>query len=242
MRNLLTRDVIIASASYAFLALIDVSFRSLHPLFLSTPIALGGLGLDPPAIGTVMSFYGILNGIFTIFFFSRMTDCFGVKRVYLTGVAAGVPCFSLFPIINCLARNSMESSGKLGLQVWIAVGLQVVMATLVFLSYGTSAPKKLNYLLICLSCLSTSGSVFIFIAAASPNKASLGATNGLAQLSAAAMRTIGPALASSMYSLSIDQDHHYMGGRLVYYATVTLSLGTICVGTLLPRHPWKDTN
>ena len=84
--------------------------------------------------------------------------------------------------------------------------------------------------------------MFIFIAAAAPNKASLGATNGLAQLSVSIMRAVGPALASSVYSLSIDKDHHYMNGGLVYYLTVALGFGAIWVGSLLPKNPWKDTS
>ena len=89
-------------------------------------------------------------------------------------------------------------------------------------------------------CSPTSGAVFIFIAAAAPNKASLGTTNGFAQLSVSIMRAVGPALASSMYSLSIDEDHHYMNGGLVYYVTVAMGLGAIWAGSLLPKHPFKD--
>jgi len=132
--------------NYSFVALVDISFRALQPVFLSTPVALGGLGLDPPAIGTILSFSGILNGAFTIFFFSRMTDYFGVKWVYLVGMAAAVPSFSLFPIINLLARNSVERSGGLGPEVWIAVGLQVAMVVLNCMCCGTSAPIKVELL------------------------------------------------------------------------------------------------
>ena len=234
--------MIVASANYAFLGLVDISFRTLQPVFFSTPIALGGLGLDPPAIGTIMSSFGILNGFFTVCFFSRMADYFGVKWVYLIGITAAVPCFTLFPIINLLARNSIERSGELGLEVWVAVGLQVVMVVLVCMSYGTSAPTTLNCLRNCLPRLSVSGAVFIFIAAAAPNKASLGATNGFAQVSVAIVRAIGPALASSVYSLSIDETHHYMNGGLVYYVTVALSLGAIWMGSLLPKNLWKGKN
>jgi hypothetical protein len=144
LRNLLTRDVVVASANYASIALVDMSFRALQPVFFSTPIALGGLGLDPPVIGTIISFFGILNGIVTVFFFARMTDYFGVKGVYLLGIAAAVPCFSLFPIINHLARNSIEHGGGLGTEVWVAVGLQVILSVLIFLCYGTSVSKKLD--------------------------------------------------------------------------------------------------
>ena len=79
--------------------------------------------------------------------------------------------------------------------------------------------------------------MFIFIAAAAPNKASLGATNGLAQASVSIVRAVGPALANSLYSLSIDEDHHYMNGGLVYYVTVVLCLCAIWMGSLLPSHP-----
>jgi hypothetical protein len=134
--------VIVASASYAFLALIDMSHRALLPVFFSTPIAFGGLGLDPLVIGTIMSFFGVLNGVVTVFFFSRMTDYLGVKGVYLLGIAAAVPCFSLYPIINYLARNSVERSGGLGAEVWAAVGLQVTMWVLISLCYGMSVSSS----------------------------------------------------------------------------------------------------
>jgi len=89
--------------------------------------------------------------------------------------------------------------------------------------------------------LPLSGAVFIFVAAAAPNRASLGATNGLAQLTVSILRSIGPALANSMFSLSVDENHHYMNGGLVYYAvTVTLGLGAIWAGLMLPKRSFRD--
>jgi len=222
--------------------MVDISFRIILPVFLSTPVALGGLGLDPPAIGTIMSFYGILNGAFSLFLFSRMTDSFGVKWVYLIGVIAAVPSFALFPVMNHLARGSIERSGRLGLEVWIAAGLQVFLGASFVLSFGTSASSQLNRLWNCFRLSFVSGAVSIFIATSAPNKASLGATSGLAQLSVSIVRAVGPALASSIYSLSIDEDHHYMNGRLAYYVAVALSLGAVWVGSLLPKHPWRDVD
>lgn len=233
--------MIIASANFTLLALVDISFRVVEPVFFSTPIPLGGLGLDPPMIGTIMSLTGILNGVFTVFLFARMTDWFGVKWLYLTGMIAAVPCFVLFPVINYLARNSVEHTGGLGPEVWIAVGVQVIMTVLLCMGYGASS-SKLNHPRTCPPHPSVPGAIFIFIAAAAPNKASLGATNGIAQLSVAIVRAVGPALASSMYSLSIDKEHHYMNGGLVYYVTTALSLCAVWMGSLLPKHPWKDRN
>jgi hypothetical protein len=121
-----------------------MSYRALQPVFYSTPIALGGLGLDPPAIGTILSSSGVLYGILVVFFFSRMIGYLGVKRVYMLGITASVPCFSMFPIINHLARNSIERSGGLGAEVWAVVGLQVMTSVLFSMCFGTSIPNELS--------------------------------------------------------------------------------------------------
>ena len=241
LRDLLTRDVLIASANYAFLALVDISFRALQPVFLSTPIELGGLGLDPPVIGTVIAFFSILNGLATVCLFSRLTDYFGAKKLYVMGTAATIPCFILFPVISYLARLSAEQSGGLGTEVWVAVFVQLVLSVIFYLGYGASVSYFLSISLVTSALLVHSGTVFIFITAAAPNKASLGATNGFAQLSVSIVRAIGPALVTSTYSLSIDKEHHYMNGGLVYYVTIFLSLAAICAGSLLPKRPFKHT-
>ena len=130
-RELLTRPVIIAAGSHAFLSLVDISFRAIQPLFLSTPIHFGGLGLPPSTIGKILSTFGVLNGMFQIFFFARINDCWGSKRVYFLGIASGVPMFASFPIINLLARHHGYST-----VVWMAVGFQIVMSVFLCLSYG----------------------------------------------------------------------------------------------------------
>ena len=130
--------------NYAFLALVDISFHTLQPVFLATPIELGGLGLDPPMIGTVLSSFGILNALAFVFFFSPLTDYFGAKKVYMAGMFATVPCFALFPVITYLARKSVEQGGGLGTGVWVAVGIQVVLSVIFFLGYGTSVSEWLE--------------------------------------------------------------------------------------------------
>ena len=50
LRGLLVFPVLISITNYGLLALLDISKAALHPLFLSTPIAFGGLGLSPPTV------------------------------------------------------------------------------------------------------------------------------------------------------------------------------------------------
>ncbi|KAF8896544.1 member of major facilitator superfamily multidrug-resistance, DHA1 sub-family, partial [Infundibulicybe gibba] len=207
LRLLLTPRVIIAAGNYAFLSLVDIAYRAIQPLFLSTPIELGGLGLPPPTIGNLLSIFGILNGIFQVFFFAGIHDRWGSKKVFIAGIASAIPVFILFPIISHLAQ-----SRGLSTTVWTLVILQIVI----------SIPLSLSY-----------GAIFIFISAASPNRASLGATNGLSQMSVSIMRAIGPAAANSMFSLSIVKN--YLGGYLVYYILVVVVGASILVASRLPR-------
>jgi Na+/melibiose symporter-like transporter len=131
LRALLTRRVIVAAGNYASLSLVDISFRAIQPLFLSTPIHLGGLGLPPATIGKLLSIYGILNGVFQVFFFARITDRWGSKKVFFLGIASGIPAFALFPVINYLARHQGYSTA-----VWIAVGFQIAVSITLTFCYG----------------------------------------------------------------------------------------------------------
>lgn len=129
LRSLLVFRVIIAASNYAFLSLVDIAFRAIQPVFLSTPIEMGGLGLPPSMIGNILSVYGVLNGFIQIFFFAKMHDRWGSKKVFTAGIAACIPMFLLFPIINYLAR----SQGLTPL-VWGFVSLQVGLAMMPSLS------------------------------------------------------------------------------------------------------------
>ena len=66
----------------------------------------------------------------------------------------------------------------------------------------------------------------------------LGATNGLAQTVASVQRAIGPAIAASLFSLSLEKD--IMGGYGVFYALALCSLGALWLASRLPPDGWKD--
>lgn len=131
LRRLLTFEVVLAAANYAFLSLVDIAFRSIHPVFLSTPIELGGLGLPPQTIGKLLSALGVLNGIFQVCFFAKIHDRWGSKRVFMAGLMSALPAFALFPVISILAKSQGYSFA-----VWTAVGAQIVIFILLNMSFG----------------------------------------------------------------------------------------------------------
>lgn len=209
--ELLIPRVMTAAMNYASLSLVDISFRAVQPVFLSTPIHLGGLGLPPHTIGTILSCYGILNGMLSIFFFAKIHDRWGTKIVFMAGLASEIPVFATFPILNAIAKSQGLST-----MVWVGVAVQVVFSIFLSMSYGC---------------------VYIYIAAASPNRASLGGTNGICQCVVSITRAFGPAVTNSLFSLSMEKG--YLGGSLVYVVLTGMVFFALVLGSLLPRRLWN---
>ena len=227
----MTQRVLLSVINYATLALVDIAYRAVQPLFFSTPIENGGLGLAPPSIGRILASFGALNGIYQFTCFTRAHSLWGTKRLFIGGLCCAIPIFALFPVMNALAR-----AYGVGPIVYSAVALQVMFAL------GLSSSYSMTWQLLAFQCLriemSFTGCIFIYIAAASPNRASLGATNGIAQVLVSVVRAFGPATAASLFSLSFAKG--YMGGGLVYIVLLTFSLVAIAFGTTLPQQVWQS--
>ncbi|KAF8920738.1 major facilitator superfamily domain-containing protein [Mucidula mucida] len=207
LRSLLIPKVVIAGGNYAMLSLLDISFRAIQPVFLSTPVELGGLALPPPTIGKILSAYGIINGLFQIFFFARINNTWGSRYTFIVGIASSFPVFACYPIMSHLVKTQ-----GVGPMVWTVLAIQIFLSIIISLSYGA---------------------IFIYIAAASPNRASLGATNGICQMSVSVFRAIGPAAANSLFSMSLKEN--LMGGYFVYYVLIATTGVSLVVASLLPR-------
>jgi hypothetical protein len=127
------RRIIIAVASYAVAAFLDITFRVIQPIFFATPIALGGLGLPPRVIGNILATFGIINGLFQVFFFAKIHDTWLSKKTYVVGIICLFPAFACFPAMSLLAQ-------KQGLipAVWVLVAIQLLSFTGLSLSFGQS--------------------------------------------------------------------------------------------------------
>jgi len=131
LRKLMTRRVLLSVINYAMLSLVDICYRAIQPLFLSTPVCNGGLGLDPPSIGKILAFSGILNGLFQVTCFTRAHALWGTKKLFVGGLCCAIPIFALFPVMNVLARVY-----GIGPVAYSAVALQVVWSLGLASCYG----------------------------------------------------------------------------------------------------------
>ena len=132
IRALFKRRVLIAAGSYAGIALIDIAFRTVQPVFYATPISLGGLGFATPTIGTILAVQGMVVGLLQTLIFGKLYEIMGAKTLWLFAVASALPMVTLFPILNTLARSSGVSQS-----VWLVVGLQVALLSCMSFAYGS---------------------------------------------------------------------------------------------------------
>ncbi|KAF8875795.1 hypothetical protein BD779DRAFT_206055 [Infundibulicybe gibba] len=85
----------------------------------------------------------------------------------------------------------------------------------------------------------TYGCIYIYVTASSPNRRSLGATNGLSQMGASVARATGPVLATSLFSFSMEKN--LLGGYAVYAVLFCISCLVIFkLAVLLPEKVWED--
>lgn len=136
LRKLLTPRVLTVMVNYAFLALTDMAFVVLLPVFLSTPIAKGGLGMTPSLVGICLGGYGIANGVVSIFFFVPVNRRFGARAILGSCHAIYIMCYASFPVMNKLARDQQLEG--LSMSIWIVLTMQLALATSQSMAFSKS--------------------------------------------------------------------------------------------------------
>lgn len=207
LRSLLTPSVVIPIANYAMLSFLDVSFRVLLPLFFSTPTNLGGLGFDPATIGSWMALFGITDGVFQAFFFARIVDWIGPKRLFCVSVSCYAPLMAMFAIMSWILR----ARGEVDHAITFALLCQLAIVITWDMAYGT---------------------IFLYITASAPTNNVLGAINGLGQTSAAVARAVGPAFTTSLFAVS--KEYNLLGGNAVFVILIVLAGGLRWLASQLP--------
>ncbi|KAI0327954.1 MFS general substrate transporter [Cubamyces sp. BRFM 1775] len=210
LSKVLTRRVLLSISNYAVLAIVEIAYLALQPLFLATPIELGGLGLPPPTIGIILGTFGVLNGFFQAMFFATLMDRWGPKRLFQQGLLAFVPLYLLFPIMSWYAKAHGITP-----VIWGLVLLQQILLVVMDLAFGA---------------------IFIFISSSAANNRCLGATNGVAQFVASVVRAVGPAASTSLFAVSLERN--WLGGYAVYPILLTMSIALFFVSIPLPSHMW----
>ncbi|KAI9574045.1 MFS general substrate transporter [Boletus coccyginus] len=202
-----TYSVMLPIANYGALGLVKIGFLVLLPLFYSSPIEIGGLGLSPSVIGIFLAIFGIVNGSIQALFAAKIIEWIGAKRVFCWAVLSFYPLVLLFPIMSAV----VIAQEKVGPITWTLLVVQLVLLALTDLSYTV---------------------IFMFVVKAAPNKQSLGSTNGVSQSLTSIARAIGPALTTSLFAVS--KEYNVLGGNLVYVILAVLTTISVVLSQRLP--------
>ena len=201
------KQVLIPIVNHSFLALMEQCFTVLIPLVYSTSIQNGGLGFSAFRIGTIMGIVGFVNGLCQFLLFSPCLARLGPKNLFTLCYATIFVALLCFPIMTVSAR----AAGRVDGVTWAVLVLQLCCNVPIYMGYGCS---------------------FLFTVDSAPTPALLSSTNGLAQLTSTVIRSIGPTLASSLFSVTIQR--RLMGGTMVYWVLCAVGSVGLWTARLLP--------
>ncbi|KAG1738443.1 major facilitator superfamily domain-containing protein [Suillus paluster] len=225
MRSLLTPTIVIPIANFALLAFLDISLRTLMPLFFSMPMHLGGLGFSPSSIGSWLALLGIADCVLQALFFAKIVNWLGPKRLFCMAVSCFPPVMLVFPIVSWL----VHTRGFVDHAITFLLLGQLVLTLIWSMAFGarhneTDLSSQVTDFI--------TATVFMFITASAPAKNVLGAINGLGQTSASVARAIGPALATSLFAFS--KEHNLLNGNAVFVVLIVLASVLRWLGSQLP--------
>ena len=129
---LLNRGLIMIYLNLASLAFCDMGHFVLLPLFYSTSIPLGGLGLDPYKIGITLGSFGFINAIVQAKFLGLFIRKLGARKMYIICFPGLFGCIAMYPILRYFAQHS----GRVNNIVIICMMIQLGFGMLIFASYG----------------------------------------------------------------------------------------------------------
>ncbi|TFK98636.1 MFS transporter [Pterulicium gracile] len=210
--RLMTTRTMIPIANIGFLAFVQQCISVLNPLVFSTSIEYGGLGMDPYEIGTILGIWGVANGFIQLFVSHRLIEKLGARTAYKLAFANQVT------LLVCLAAIGILVPSR-GVDTLIKSLLVFYLCLVTFTSIGYA-------------------SIYVFIID-SASDSTLGSINGLSQMVASIMRALAPTIASSLYSVSLQQ-RYFLGGTMVYWILIGITISGIYMSTKLPTQLYRS--
>lgn len=121
------------------LAFLNISLNALMPLFFAMPVAIGGLGFDPPTIGYIMGAYGAFTGLFQAFYFAKIIHYLGERRIFVWGMLTFLPIFTIFPMMSQYAQHFGVTP-----VVYAMIGVMLVLMAFMDMAFGMLASSSFS--------------------------------------------------------------------------------------------------
>lgn len=177
------------------------------------------MGLTPAQIGVTLAVLRAAAALGMTILSKQAVTRFGEKRVYMWAMKSFLGLWIQFPLINWMARRAARISDapfpvptRDG-QGWVWIGVASLVVPMMCMDAAY----------VC---------IYSFVTSSAPAKHRLGATNGLAQMVVAPARMSSPALATALFSYSVESG--WVGGYGMYVVFWVVSWLGIWVAGRLP--------
>ncbi|KAJ3234076.1 hypothetical protein HDU78_006042 [Chytriomyces hyalinus] len=202
---------IIAIGAYAMFSFQNIILEEVFSLWVVSPPEDGGLGYTPSDVGICLSILGFVALYFQLVLYPSMSRSSNPVTLFQTGSVLCIVPYLMYPFISGVLAPSLQNSTL----IWF-----IVLANLAMRQFCN---------VLCFT------SIFIIInnSAADGN---LGLVNGVAQTSAAFVRSIGPVLGGIMWAWSITNGRSFPFN----YWFVFVLLAVWAVGTIFQARYLSD--
>lgn len=195
---------------YCWVGLLAVAYTALFPIYLFTPVALGGFGLVPYQISIFITLTGAAQAIWLLIIFPPLQHRVGTNGV-IRGCAVAYPiCFAILPVGNILLRNEAVTA------FWIVAPIFFVCFSGVAMSF-TAVQLAVNDI--------------------APSPKVLGTLNSLALMSVSLVRSFTPAAISSLFALGARTQ--WLWGYAIWVLMVLMALWFTVISRWLPSEKKK---
>ncbi|KAJ8113661.1 hypothetical protein OPT61_g4258 [Boeremia exigua] len=191
---------------FQYVGVLAFTFTAVNPVFLYTPVRLGGLGFPPELIAAVIGFSGASQAAWLLLVFPALHKRIGTGQILRLAAWTWPFFFAIHPFLNILLRHNQEAAFWAIGPAALAIGSGVAMAfTAVQLAINDIAPSHHTF----------------------------GTLNAITLALGSGARAIAPALATSIYAIGVK--YHILGGQLFWLLNVILAFGLVGVLRLLPE-------
>ena len=143
--HFLTRGLLVIYLNLAALSFLEMGHCVLLPLFYSTSIPSGGLGLDPFKIGMTFGAFGCVRAVIQATVVGPLIRKYGARKMYIVSFPGFFACFTLYPIMRYFA----QLSGRVDGIVIVCMIIQLIFDMCVYAAYGMLLPIQFSIDLLC---------------------------------------------------------------------------------------------
>lgn len=122
LREILDSTICIVLLNWVFTATATFCTALLFPLFLFTPVPLGGFSLGPSQIASFLAASALAQALWLLLIMPELDRILGTRILYRICTATG-PIFSLFPpLANAFARVGSITTSWTVMWFWVVIG------------------------------------------------------------------------------------------------------------------------